>query len=357
MIISHSNNCKQVIIDKFINNTSNKHILSFKEVPFLFFDADNCTTKRTNINPIEPLWNTELQFQSDSIPFKEIQSIYIPPHATIEFHSKHKHISKIKGPALIPKLSSYLQTWDNGNKIEYNNTQINHIIVYRHKKWTDYLTNFKHHEQNSIPLTNDHTLQMPINFDNYFQNFCNNNLKSPCLCINAFEDMKHSYPAIYKQLWVEHLYPSCNIKTQYVPSYFKPSNNNKVDEECKEMIHLMLKSNNFPIRDIDNNKSIFKCGGEIYKNAFSSGETDELKVFDDTYDDMLEKKEMVNNNNNNNNNNIITDLEKNDMKKELQNFLNDLGNSKNNITSIENNLETANLIPSVLNNSNPYSSY
>lgn len=55
----------------------------------------------------------------------------------------------------------------------------------------------------------------------------------------------------------------------------------------------------------------------------------------------------------------LSDIEKDNMKKELQNFLNDLGNSKNNSLpqSSNTNLESANLIPSVLNNSNPYSSY
>jgi hypothetical protein len=288
------NTCEQVLSSIVGEN-------GLKELSFLFFEEQGCQGEMYPDAKYFSRWNEFTKF--DDINIDQIKSMYLPPHATLKLYSSQGSFSSFRGPLLIPSFNSYLQVWSNfdqspclsdekyddcGKKIHFNKNDVDKFIIERNQTWNKFLQSYKNVEFPQISITNDLKIDLPI--EDFFQVNCFQNNETPCKCVQAFNQSKIEYPQIYNELWIEHLYEDCNPKTQHMPKGAKISTLLDVKAECQQMIHSMIKNNSFPNRSNNQDLLYFKCGSENYQNAFSSGEVDPLKEYDDVLDNDYESR-------------------------------------------------------------------
>jgi hypothetical protein len=245
-----------------------KNQLNF-EFPYFLFDEANCQGNSFPDIDSFPVWDIKMDIEE--LDLKNIDSLYIPGHCTMELFSHQGNNVKLRGPALIKKFSAYLLFWRSPfeqtnvlseETLEYKNQltnekilfkDIEYILFKRTKTWDSYIEELAIHDY-PIQIGKE---EIKIDVEQFLTQKCRNGRTTiNCHCINVFNDLKRLYPDFYKEMYINNIDNSCDPNKHYVPKDAKVGTHQ--EEECTSMFLNMIKKN---LKNIDQ----VQCSGKYFK--------------------------------------------------------------------------------------------
>lgn len=297
----------QPAIDCFnaVNAVLQENTLTNSQFPFLLWDENSCQGTRFPTSDEFPLFSQYLS--ADILGMSTIQSLYIPPHCTLQLYAPTDGYFQVSGPSIIPVTDAHLGFWtyyddrpcednsvDCGKKVNWSfgsqPAQINRLRVVFDQAWVDLLNQRGSFGQ---PIALNNTVY-DIDYDAFFDENCTNGNNAEgrfgCNCRDAYELLLFEQPEeVANQSYVNLLQNGCNANLQFMPTGSNVGVGSKF--ECQEMIKSQLANGTFPTID-RGGPDIYVCAGESYVNVYSDGSRNMLEFADDKEEVLRELEEM-----------------------------------------------------------------
>ena len=270
------------------------------------FEKANC---QGNMHIIQR-WTTKLN--NEHIEMDHIESLIIPPHASIHLYRGTDGTFQLFGPKILNHTSFDLGRWHHldgsacqptdswcNKKVDWNFNVVGQdpttIQANRTISWLEYV---HHHAVQNIPTLRFGSKSYPIDHDNNFQWWCHPKSgfaphpSIDCSCFNAMKEFKLRFgDSVTEQIHVDMLRSfGCHGENQYIPQAYPRQNTSATLEECSYAMFHMINSENIQTAA---EKNSFQCGTFSFPNLNDS-ENRTMKEVDSLQINNREVREMQN---------------------------------------------------------------
>lgn len=269
--------CQKIIDNLLLSQWNDQN----PELNYYMWNNVNCQGKQypVEITETSPFNKT---MNSKNTPFQNIKSFYIPPHATLSIRNKNKSTIEFTGPYTCEDTQTLLEYWSNGqvfSNMKFKDN-VESFVVRTHSNWNNYLESLWRGNFNNLHATN--SLTLPINFNHFYTNQCQENPNNfLCGCHKAYDSTQPNVDISQRPN------TTCDPDIMHVPPNATVSFHTK--ESCKRYILQELESKRLNFEDVLSGQDVFTCGTSNISIPVKDLSTDNNNIVTDTNQSFAER--------------------------------------------------------------------